>query len=778
MQHLKKILTYLFTLWVVSPQVVISYEKVTNHPDINEEALLYSQNFYDAMKELGFVGSSVRQVMNMNQINGRAIKDWFREGGTREDDGLRCRKHFHDPLKPFESAGLNSAGLQSQSSVLWAQDIDNEWSWQEARDDYRLGLTSSIKEEREESLGNCFRALGQIMHLLADSSVPAHVRNDIHVLPFFEGEEGISQIGISTYETWCEFNYKKITRGCDPPDTSIFQLSSDPKLAPITNIWDAYPLTGYRPAGPRGLAEYTNYNFLSLDTVFKDYDHPTNDAIVCTECAAEDGKYDYVCYYQGQTSDGKQINHLAAAGLLRAEIIEKMFEEGRIDLEATLDDNCFKEYADILVPKAVGYSAALLDYFFRGRLEVEFIDEGFKVTNRSQEALDNGSFELYYDNADDNRKNISILSGAEVTALAPDDNKTIAFDTPSDLGVDGSYVLVYKGGLGDETDAIVGKVIPQEEEFYIRLAFNGHPPTQGVKQIRIYYDDNEGGEVYTRTRCDSSGLIGPFTKTQNTSPEDPSKISDPAHVALHYEASNPTRILHALWYEVEEAEADYSVGIGLETFNHQNSGGDQQYLKISSDNPTLHVKRVQFKRESTNIFSFQKTVENIIGTEYPVYNVNMSGLYLIARDLIYCKEWAKSDEGYDCEGCSLVLRPWDGDVSYGQNLRFQIPWDYGYADQSCWECERPDVNICRCFSGNNNIASVTPLSDRTIFILSDQHGNNASYQSVTIVEGKFIERYQILDCDGGDTICEMSMTHETDLCKTTYTMQPTPVSRF
>ena len=41
-----------------------------------------------------------------------------------------------------------------------------------------------------------------------------------------------------------------------------------------------------------------------------------------------------------------------------------------------LDDNVFRDYAARLIPRAVGYSAALLDYFFRGRLDVDLADDG------------------------------------------------------------------------------------------------------------------------------------------------------------------------------------------------------------------------------------------------------------------------------------------------------------------------------------------------------------------------------------------------------------------
>ncbi|MFH1672418.1 MAG: hypothetical protein ABIF87_03185 [Pseudomonadota bacterium] len=810
---------------------VLAFDNESTHRDLTEAAVEKSNLNYYVTEHLNLANGID------TSINDKKIMKWLKDGSILEDvPQCRASNHFHNPLKPWTESYMSDQPWfidwwcsaseyppgDIKSAIHWATgytepapdgakvETENEWDWDHAREHYYIYLTgkdfqgnsvAATKDQREEYFAKCFRSLGQLLHLLQDMAVPAHVRNDFRSHLDWVG---ITPEAVFHPTKWFGDKFEYFVAKHDEWITG----SSGGDLADrtLTKFWDTDNYNGQNPSISLdsqliGLAEYANINFASKNTIFaEDFladSDPSNDVYYhpyprksSTDVAAvlsgnkhpetvigEDGNID-LRVYVAKTSDGETIAHFTTPTYFTNEITAVPgYDAGTFYESLVIDRECARDYADKLLPRAVGYSAELLDYFFRGGLEVEYNDEGFKVTNRSQEALDNGSFELYYDNADGDRKDISILSGAAVTILAPDDSQTIAFDTPSDLGEDGSYVLVYEGGLGNETDAIVGKVIPQEEEFYIRLAFNSHPPTQGLKQIRIYYEDNEGDEAFTTEYCDSSGLIGPFTKTWNTGPADPSKISNPAYVALHYQSSDPIRILHALWYEVEEAEADYSVGIGLETFRYEN-GGDQQYLKVSSDNPTLHVKRVEFKRESTNIFSFPKTVENIAGADYPVYNVNISGLYLIANDLNYFKQWAESEEGYNCEGCGLVLCSGDTDAYYQARIDFQHPSDYDYYDGYCWECERPDVNIMACFWGNHNIASVTPLSDRTIFILSDQHGNNPSYESVAIVEGMFIESYQILEADGGEVICEMSMTHERDFSKETYTMQLTPASRF
>jgi hypothetical protein len=99
-------------------------------------------------------------------------------------------------LKPWESAGL---GLH-KSSLLWAQEFlsgsgqeceptshayeadFNAYSWISAKNFYY----QAVKTGSNALWAKTFRALGQVMHLLADSAVPAHVRNDPHLADPYE----------------------------------------------------------------------------------------------------------------------------------------------------------------------------------------------------------------------------------------------------------------------------------------------------------------------------------------------------------------------------------------------------------------------------------------------------------------------------------------------------------------------------------------------------------------------------------------------------------------
>src|SRR5213075_2595236 len=70
----------------------------------------------------------------------------------------------------------------------------------------------------------------------------------------------------------------------------------------------------------------------------------------------------------------------------------------------SLNTYTYDSIADVLLPRAVGYSAGFLDYFFRGRLDVDLMPEGgdfgtvrLSGVNGSPEALGGGTLTLHAD---------------------------------------------------------------------------------------------------------------------------------------------------------------------------------------------------------------------------------------------------------------------------------------------------------------------------------------------------------------------------------------------
>jgi hypothetical protein len=162
-----------------------SFETPT-HSALSQRAVLFSilDNFLKSRLHL-------TTGIDTNLFDGtttRTVAGWIQEGSIREDDGFRFFNHFHNPLRTWDQAGLRIVGAQlGSSSVLWGQRSNQGFAWQNARNVYFQALTSSNQAQRDQLLAQTFQTLGQLIHLVQDTAVPAHTRNDQH--GFYEGFE-------------------------------------------------------------------------------------------------------------------------------------------------------------------------------------------------------------------------------------------------------------------------------------------------------------------------------------------------------------------------------------------------------------------------------------------------------------------------------------------------------------------------------------------------------------------------------------------------------------
>jgi hypothetical protein len=442
----------------------------------------------------------------------KEIFKWLGYGGIQEDRPgsisdyilgrpTRSVNHFHNPLKePWDDAGLDdnitipslsppyfiNLHYTGQSSILWAQNRNQDpggtWSWHDARKYYYTALTgrdidgrvlAPRKEDREKLFARTFRAVGQLMHLVHDGSIPEHVRNDIHVLPAYEAKVEEFRTNRTKYPLlWDSFLAKPVAF-----DKSILDIVSTHPSAPvpISRIIDTDLYKGNNPditktksnsPQPVGIAEYTNANFLSPDTMFTDRFDPNDGHYFPYPRAAsaihwkdDTNKRNYL----GKTGEGDAVDHLALVSWFYS-YRQRYFPQYDKYLPVGFDGKCYEEYASKLIPRAVGYSAGLLNYFFRGKLDVEQtgVTPGgeieITITNLSEEPLVDGTFELYYDNKDGERAKLG-LSATEVKGLQKEASFTASFRRPSDFEAskEDKYMLVYSGKMGLEEKAYIGK---------------------------------------------------------------------------------------------------------------------------------------------------------------------------------------------------------------------------------------------------------------------------------------------------------------------------------
>lgn len=402
-------------------------------------------------------------------INGAEVYKWIRDGGYYEDkppDGVAYRRsinHFHDPLLdqgykgPWYTFGFLS-GLSSTEWMLLPQDTQSPYgfySWHDVREYYYKALTASEQDTRNTYFAETFRGLGQLMHLIQDVSVPAHTRNDFHVLYNYEKWVKVNEDGIFKHNPI--FFNGTINNVVSFVDTNQYN-GTNPGITTSTTI---------------GLSEYTNANFFSEDTInASNFSNPmfTEDtqiverAFINTLWDETYPRHYYLKACCGETNNG-QGYLLSAVDFLDYYRREYPYLSSLLSEIPVLDDNVYEDYASLLLPRAIGYSAGLMEYFFRGEMEFSHIPNSGKitVTNRSPEKVD-GVFSLYYDATDGTRKSIS--DGIWSLSLeAGEASNPLSFTEPIDLGEAKPYILVFEGNLGSESNAVVGRVGSCPEEF-------------------------------------------------------------------------------------------------------------------------------------------------------------------------------------------------------------------------------------------------------------------------------------------------------------------------
>ena len=477
------------------------------HPALTERSLEVDSTAHDYFKtRLGLDGGLSTQLQldatrwpapdlierGMNQnIPTRSIVEWFREGSKLEDAKLRqarSRHHFHDPTR---NAGLenktdhpNYSGLlgwatarfstefdaTGQSAAIWAihgtaaqQPTTNYNSWESGREYFYRSLTEESDNTREHYLALACVTLGHVLHMLEDMGVPAHTRND-----FIFGHlqyEWPSKIG-NPLEGWVEEQVKQNGGQCPWSGT-------DPVIfAALANYFDAdvydgdYLGDGVQPPSTWGLSECSNYQFLSLSTIFCPNDrslyyfpHPSQDKMGTPILEGSKIYFNGINYGVAHMARDSYTYYKTIYGhyMVPPHVMKV------VDSTNTTDDVAvFEDYADVTVPRTINYAAGLLNYFFRGKLAIEpnGLDGEtvtFEIRNISDnsgvaQTLKGGTFEVFWDTADGDRIRIddfTIPGWTTSSELDYGQHVTGTFSNPGSDDVK-KYTVVYRGQISED----------------------------------------------------------------------------------------------------------------------------------------------------------------------------------------------------------------------------------------------------------------------------------------------------------------------------------------
>jgi len=284
---------------------------------------------------------------------------------------------------------------------------------------------ASREAQRVAYWATTFRSLGDVVHLLQDMAQPQHTRNDPH------GGMGCAWGQCSAgHKSYYEGYVEARTKGANAfalrerfySTWLKHDISEKVEVAPLTFL--GYPVVrlksldeffatdvGGNSTYGRGLANYSNQGFYSATTVpgtsfAATYPSPpaTPGSLVERRVAAGSLKNaagipierGALSLLHGPVQDRLNVSGLENDMPLASWGAFDQFLNPALRRQVSLTHYNYAEQARLLLPRAVAYSAGLLDYFFRGKLEIALPDEGVYAARDNSTGVCNApcNFEL------------------------------------------------------------------------------------------------------------------------------------------------------------------------------------------------------------------------------------------------------------------------------------------------------------------------------------------------------------------------------------------------
>lgn len=457
----------------------------------------------------------------------RTAAEHVAAGSVEEDAFPRPAAHFYDPVhnRPLLPLIYGAIGRKSPDWSIegLGQSDPNDYSFARARKAMQRAFIAPTESERNQNFGLMFEAVGRVIHHIQDMAQPQHVRHDSHfempwadVLPDME----IPPENRSRYE-------RATDRGRER-NALAYSGYDNVNLGAARDYWET--------ADRKGLAQFTNANFVSQgrNSIFQmlngavapgaEYSSPVPSLIVherieyalqqagaCpmpTEEVPNPVSGDPKCSLVGEMDfvgndvvdnlrpqlglfNGRAAAHSIWDQDLKDlnQTIEQVNSGGAtvtVDRQFTLNSLTYPSAWELLIPRAVGYSSGMIDYFFRGKIDlVRSSTMGlFEFKNLGDETL-NGFMQLYYDDENDVRRTVGVP--IPINNLAPGGARggipipPYGGPTPKDVGV---YTMVFtgtmgnEGPIGDSPGAVVAKQvkIPVPEFYWASNSGGGAQP--------------------------------------------------------------------------------------------------------------------------------------------------------------------------------------------------------------------------------------------------------------------------------------------------------------
>jgi len=477
----------------------------------------------NVLKDLGIdknFDDNAQQFPNSKNKKG-SILDLLQDGSAFEDTITlvppRVTKHFYNPVT---GKGMDEGAFRNQpSSPDWAlaprgSDSRQQFSYWDARQYFYDALTGEKRVDRERSFGLTFQTLGHVMHHLQDMTQPQHVRNDVHCHALACLAAGLDRKP-SLFEDWTEERDTRLALPMDPASVG-YDITGSPFTSTFNSprrFWHTETPGVNSPANGKGIAEFTNRNFVSAGTNFDQpqlpsppfFELPAFDASNKTEptvlelCGTlTDPKVNPPCpellvsnfskhkltFYGTNGHDnflGGPSPNLPNPRASTESIFDQYLQAQDGTRVFALNRFNFAQAHKQLMPRAVAFSAGMINYFFRGKIDIDADPNnpgGYLIKNLGAETM-SGKFALYYDAidaTDATRKIVPDENGLPLVwdskLILADAGKQLApnggvmpvsgFKAPQDAKTPGEYLLVFKGDMGeekaDEANGVTGAV--------------------------------------------------------------------------------------------------------------------------------------------------------------------------------------------------------------------------------------------------------------------------------------------------------------------------------
>jgi hypothetical protein len=261
--------------------------------------------------------------------------------------------------------------------------------------DVSPGASPVVKQAlRQKYWTTAFRALGNVLHLNQDMAQPQHTRNEVHSgikcfqaacptghTSVYEKYMNARALKLGTFNSGAPF---KVTVDITPAALPLATTYAIPSFSRYQDYWSTAPKDP--DVGGKGLADYSNRGFFSAAMNLGQlvYPWPSNDALDYRIRTIVPTRWDGspiadatpVQAYYGDVRDKLLDIKTSDVPLTTYGVWDQFLKKKSAKPKYSLNRLNYDAMADLLLPRAVAYSAGLINFFFRGVIDIRLPDEG------------------------------------------------------------------------------------------------------------------------------------------------------------------------------------------------------------------------------------------------------------------------------------------------------------------------------------------------------------------------------------------------------------------